>query len=244
MVVRLRYENTTEIGCYALLTNSYCLTGRAGSESFHSVFEAELEPHGLPVIRTSVAEMSLVGRLCVGNKHGLLVPVTITDSEMQHLRNSLPDSVKIQKLEERLNALGNVIVCNDYVALIHPQVDRETEEIIQDVLKVETFRAAIAGNELVGSYTILTNVGGLVHSHTSLQEMEEMSNLLQLPLTAGTVNRGSEIIASGIVANDWCAFVGMDCTATEVGVVEAVFKLSGDGAQGRELRDALVESLV
>lgn len=39
-------------------------------------------------------------------------------------------------MEERLSALGNCIVCNDYVALVHPDLDRETEEIIQDVLQV------------------------------------------------------------------------------------------------------------
>ena len=51
-------------------------------------------------------------------------------------RNSLPDAVKIQRVEERLSALGNVIACNDYVALVHPDLDRETEEILADVLKV------------------------------------------------------------------------------------------------------------
>ena len=39
-------------------------------------------------------------------------------------------------MEERLSALGNVIACNDYVALVHPDLDRETEEILADVLKV------------------------------------------------------------------------------------------------------------
>jgi hypothetical protein len=27
-------------------------------------------------------------------------------------------------VEERLSALGNVIACNDYVALVHPDIDR------------------------------------------------------------------------------------------------------------------------
>jgi hypothetical protein len=40
------------------------------------------------------------------------------------LRNSLPDAVRIQRIEERLSALGNVIACNDYVALVHPDIDR------------------------------------------------------------------------------------------------------------------------
>jgi translation initiation factor 6 len=63
------------------------------------------------------------------NRKGLLVPTTTTDQELQHLRNSLPDSVKIQRIEERLSALGNVICCNDHVAIVHPDLERETEEM-------------------------------------------------------------------------------------------------------------------
>jgi len=179
-----------------------------------------------------IGESRIVGRITVGNKHGLLVPNTTTDAELQHLRNSLPDTVRIQRIEERLNSLGNVIVCNDYVALIHPLLDKETEQIIQDVLKVVTFRSAICANELVGSYCVLTNHGELVHAHTSISELEELSNLLQLPLISGTINRGSEVVAAGVTANDGVAFVGMDSTATEVAVVEKIFKLRSHSLQG------------
>ncbi|XP_010777154.1 eukaryotic translation initiation factor 6 [Notothenia coriiceps] len=62
--------------------------------------------------------------MCVGNRHGLIVPSSATDQELQHIRNSLPDAVRVQRVEERLSALGNVIACNDYVALVHPDLDR------------------------------------------------------------------------------------------------------------------------
>jgi translation initiation factor 6 (eIF-6) len=40
------------------------------------------------------------------------------------MRNSLPDAVVVQRCEERLSALGNCIACNDYVALVHPDLDK------------------------------------------------------------------------------------------------------------------------
>jgi translation initiation factor 6 len=137
-------------------------------------------------------------------------------------RNSLPDSVKIQRVEERLSALGNVIACNDYVALVHPDLDRETEEILADVLKVEVFRQTVADNVLVGSYCALSNNGGLLSPKTSVTDQEELSSLLQvilgnidrfdpsaqIPLVAGTINRGADVIGAGMVVNDWCAFTG------------------------------------
>lgn len=59
-----------------------------------------------------------------GNKNGLLVPATTTDQELQYLRNALPDEVEVRRVEERLSALGNCIACNDYVALVHPDLDQ------------------------------------------------------------------------------------------------------------------------
>ncbi len=87
------------------------------------MFEGELAD-AIPVVHASLGDCRVIGRMCVGNRHGLLVPNTTTDTELQHLRNSLPDAVKIQRVDEKLSALGNVISCNDYVALVHPDLDK------------------------------------------------------------------------------------------------------------------------
>ena len=201
-----------------------------------------------------------------------MVPNTTTDQELQHLRNSLPDKITVQRVEEPLSALGNCVVTNDHVALIHPDLDsvcvynsssfllsiilillycfsmcfQETEEIIQDVLQVEVFRQTIASNALVGSYCVLSNQGGMVHPRTSLEDQEELSSILQVPLVAGTVNRGSDVLGAGMVVNDWSAFCGLDTTATELSVIESIFKLQDKGPSTimDEMRDTLIDNLI
>lgn len=245
MAIRIQFENSNDIGVFAKITNSYCLVSNAGSENFYSFFEADLGSH-IPVIHTSIGGTRIVGRLTCGNKNGLLVPNTTSDNELQYLRNSLPENVVIKRVEERLSALGNCICCNDYVAIVHPDLDKETEEIIMDTLKVEVFRTTVAKNVLVGSYCVVSNQGGLVHPMTSTAELDELSNLFQIPIAAGTINRGSDIIAAGCCVNDFAGFTGLDTTSAELMVFDGIFKLTKSQGSGlsSKLKDLKMDSII
>jgi len=242
MAIRTRFESSPEVGVYCKLTNSYCLLPSAFD--YHKVFTNELADR-IPVVHCSIASVKIIGRLCCGNRKGLLLPNTTTDQEMMHLRNSLPESVVVQRVEERLSALGNVISCNDHVAFAHPDLDKETEEILADTLGVEVFRQTLGGNAMVGSYGVFTNKGGVVPPSTSVEELKELASLLQIPLVAATVNRGSAWLGAGMVANDWSCFCGIDTTATEMAVFESIFQLQEKAPQhiNTNLRDTLIDKL-
>ncbi|KAJ3621632.1 hypothetical protein MTP99_003746 [Tenebrio molitor] len=207
------------------VTNSYALLGgEEHSEHVCSLIRSDLSE--IPVINTSLEGCRVIGRMCVGNKNGLLLPEATYDTELQHIRNELPDSVKVETIEDRLSALGNVIACNDHVAIIHPDLDKESEEIIADTLQVEVFRHMIANNALVGSYCVLSNQGGLVCADINNSELENLSSLLQVPLVAGTVNRGNKIVASGLVVSDHIAYAGMKTTSSEFTAIDTAFGLT------------------
>ncbi|VDK45617.1 unnamed protein product [Anisakis simplex] len=230
MALRGQFDANDDVGVFCKLTNAYCLVGIGASENFYSMVEGELADV-IPVVHCSISGLRIVGRVTVGNRHGLLVPNATTDQELQHLRNSLPDSVQIRRIDERLSALGNVIACNDHVAIVHAEISSETEQ--------------------VGTYSALNSKGALVPAKTPPETQREIAALLQIPVVAGTVNRGIELIGAGLCVNDWIAITGLKTTSTELSVIESIFKLTdyqhneaSSSAITNELRETLIESLI
>lgn len=240
MTQRIDFEGSGEIGAYALLTNTYCIVGKSSSRNFYSDFQEHLK---IPLVETTINSIKTVGSVCAGNKHGLLVPSTATDQEMLHLRNALPDGVRVRRVAERLNALGNVIACNDSVALVHSDLDPENVRVVEETLMVECFRHNVGCEPLVGTFSAMNNQGMLVHPRTSAEEIEELCGLLSLSVVAGTVNKGSSVIGGGLVVNDWISFLGYRSTAIEVSVVENTFKLV-EGRDDENMKKVWVESMV
>lgn len=241
--VRCSFRTAADPGVLAILTNSYCIHGRFTEPKLRDLLASELNT-AIPVIPATIGGLETCGCLLAGNKNGLLVPHITTDLELQHIRNHLPEDITIARVSARMTSLGNIICCNDNVALLHPDVDKETEQIVTEVLGVETFRETIASEPLVGTFCWLSNHCGLVTAKTPMVDMEELAQLVQVPLVAGTVSKGSDMVGKGVLANDWAIFCSMQTTATELQLLESLFNLQKGAPMPSSLRRAMIECLV
>ena len=61
-----QFENSSDIGVFAKLTNSYCLCAIQGSTNFYSAFEGELGDV-IPIVHTSIGGTRIIGRLTAGD---------------------------------------------------------------------------------------------------------------------------------------------------------------------------------
>uniref|UniRef100_A0A183EZH3 Eukaryotic translation initiation factor 6 n=1 Tax=Gongylonema pulchrum TaxID=637853 RepID=A0A183EZH3_9BILA len=101
-------------------------------------------------------------------------------------------------------------------------------------------------NFQVGTYSALNSQGALVEAKTSPETQKELAALIQIPVVAGTVNRGSNLIGAGLFVNDWIAFTGLETTSTELSVIEAVFKLDDRETSSirTDMRDSLIDNIM
>jgi translation initiation factor 6 len=174
------------------------------------------ESLGVAACRTSVSGSSVVGSLMCSNNNGLIVAGFILEKEIRAIRKH----IKAARLTDELNAAGNLILTNDTSALVNPDLSNKSIKIIEKTLSVEVKRGTLGGLKTVGMAGIASNKGVLVHPKSSPAEIALVEELFKLPVDIGTVNFGSPLVGSGILANSKGYCIGLDTTGPEISRIE------------------------
>lgn len=124
------------------------------------------------------------------------------------------------KLPGKINAAGNVILANDSAAIVHPGLSKRACDTISKVLGVEVTKGTIGGLKTVGMAASINNKGILVHPRASDAEIAVLEDIFKLPVDVGTVNFGSPLVGSGILANSNGYLTGTETTGPELGRIE------------------------
>lgn len=201
------------LGVFASCTDEFVFVPHEASQE--TIVELE-ESLGAAACRTSVSGSSIVGSLMRGNNTGMMVAGFVLEKEIRAIRKH----IKAARLTQEINAAGNLILANDTAALVHPDLSEKSIKIIQKTLEVEVKRGTLGGLKTVGMAGVATNRGILVHPKSSPAEISIIEELFKLPVNIGTVNFGSPLVGSGLLANNKGYAVGEETTSPEISRIE------------------------
>ena len=156
------------------------------------------------VCTTTIGGSTLVGALVTGNSNALLLPHTVRDYELERIEEFTNALV----VQSRWTALGNVILANDYGAVIHPDAPREIMECAIKELGVKPVQSKIGMLSFVGALGIATNKGAILSPSTLKEEQLIIESALHVTVELSTTNGGVNFVRSGILANSMGAVVG------------------------------------
>lgn len=214
-MLRTTIEGSVYVGVYVATTDEVTLAPPVIDESTERLLGEELATE---VCQTRIGGAATVGALVAGNTNGLVTSGRLTDAERETISSSFDGPVR--SLPGRINAAGNCIVANDRGAVVHPDLSDTAVEVVEEALDVPVERFAIGGVRPVGTAAVATNDGVLCHPKVDDVELTRLETALGVRADVGTVNYGSPLIGSGLVANGHGFIAGQETTGPELGRIE------------------------
>ena len=214
MIRRANLDGNPNLGVAISTTDKIALVPSNLSESLENLIEDTL---GVSLIKTPISGSNLAGALAVGNSNGFLVSPYAFDSEINAIKEF---DVEVERIPDRFTAIGNIVLANDFGAVVNPLLSDESLKIIGDVLDVEVERGSIANFKITGSVAVATNKGVLAHPSATEDELAFVEGVLKTTADIGTVNKGIKLVGACTVANSNGVIVGLDTTGPELARIE------------------------
>lgn len=210
---RLRVAGSSLLGVFARCTEKIVLLPPEVGPEAVAALEKGLK---VAAVQAMVGGSSVLGSLIAANSQGFVVTQHASEDELR----KLSEHGNVARLPGKINAAGNIILTNDSAALVHSGLSARACEAISETLGVEVVKGTIGGLKTVGMTAVATNKGLLVHPRVSEAEIAVLDDLFELPVDVGTVNLGSPLVGSGLLANSKGYMAGDETTGPELGRIE------------------------
>jgi len=178
------------------------------------------------IVKTNIGGSVLIGSLICANSNGIVLPHFVWDEELEALK-SLKD-INITVMKTKRTAYGNLVLANDYGAVVDPRLSKREVKAISDTLGVEAVPGEIAGLPYVGSLTTATNKGVMTHPLIRPEEEKLLRDVLRVHVGIGTVNCGVPYIATGLIGNSKVAIAGSLTTGPELFMIGQALGVAGE----------------
>ena len=172
------------------------------------------------LIYTSISGSVLAGSLACANSKGILLPHSIRNEELERIKTIFKGNITV--METKKTAYGNLVLANDYGAVVDPRLKSNELKLISETLGVEAVATEIAALPYVGSLACATNKGVLAHPLLKEEEKKILESVLKVPVDVGTINCGIPYIGTGLIANSNAAVAGSMTTGPEMFIIEHI----------------------
>ena len=217
-IIKYDIYSGPNIGIYTKVNDNFLFL----SSGFSAIKSKKLSEYlQTDIITTSVANTRLLGILMAVNNHGILLPRTCSQDELEELKKKTDLNVEV--LDVKYNALGNMMSVNDTGGIVSPSFPKESLRKISDVLDIEVIQKKIAGFHQVGAVMAVSSTGGIVHPETDDEDIKVIKNILGVNIEPATINGGTPFLSSGILANGKCAVVGSLTNGPEIMMLTRAF---------------------
>ena len=217
-IIKYDVYSGPNIGIYTKVNNQFVFVPNGFAKTKAENLANYLQTDYLTI---SIANTRLLGILAVLNNHGMLLPNTCSQEEIDHLKKHTDLNIKL--LDVKYNALGNLICVNDKGGIVSPTIDKKYVKEIEDVLDIEVLQKKIAGFYQVGAVMSATSNGGVIHPLTDEDDVNTFSNILGVKIEPATINGGIPFVSSGILANDNAIVVGTLTNGPEIMMLTSAF---------------------
>lgn len=204
------------IGIFCRVLEEIAIVSPEAPDEFCEALRAALD---VDLVRTTIQGSAIVGSLVAGNSRAVVVSGLATPDEIR----ALEDYREVYRLEGTMNAAGNVILANDRFAAVHPEMGPDVLEEVRSHLGVEVTRLTLGGIKTVGMAGYATNRGVLVHARATPREIGRLESVTDLPIGTGSVNMGSGLVGTGLLANSRGYIAGDETSGFELGRIADVF---------------------
>jgi translation initiation factor 6 len=210
------FAGDPNIGVFCRVLDDIAIIPPEAPDPFKEAVRAALD---IDLVETFVQGSSIIGSLLVGNRKGMVVSGLASESEIAVLSSYR----EVMLLTGTMNAAGNVILVNDNVAIIHPEMEKEKAQEIGEFLGVDVLQKSLGGIKTVGMAGAATSKGVIVPPRSTEQEIARIEEFCGVPVGTGTINMGSGLIGTGLLVNARGYLAGAQTSGFELGRIEDVF---------------------
>ncbi|MDT8358674.1 MAG: translation initiation factor IF-6 [Methanomicrobiaceae archaeon] len=216
MTETIAFSGDPHIGVFVRLFEDVAVVPPFVSPEFTAAIRDRLD---VEILSTTIQGSAIVGSLLAGNSHGMVVSGLARAEEIEALK----EYRDVLLLSTAMNAAGNVILANDEVAVVHPSMPQDLSEEVGSFLRVPVVKTTLGGIPTVGMAGVASNKGILVHARATPQEIARIEERTDLAVGTGSVNMGSGLVGTGLIANSRGYLAGIYTSGFELGRIEEVF---------------------